>query len=206
MDRRDFLTITGGALTGLAGQWGGALTSPPLPKDSRGRPTPEVLSRLDNRLAELRRLDGALGSRDLCHLAAAEFRYLTHLADDAVYDHTAGQRLFSLMTGVARLCGWLHFDAVHSAAAQSYYIAALRSSALANDALAGAHVLSCMCYQATLAGYHSEAVSLMEAAEERTRHVATPRLKALLASNKAHAHAKAGYAKACGFALNDAER
>ncbi|ONI71155.1 hypothetical protein ALI144C_52520 [Actinosynnema sp. ALI-1.44] len=209
MDRREFLTITGGALTGLVGQWNSALANAPLPaaltEPGHDRLTPDVLDRLDHRLADLRRLDDALGGRDLCQLAVAEFRYLTHLADHATYSGATGQRLFSLITAAARLCGWLHFDAAQDASAQYYYVAALRSSALANDALAGAHVLSCMCYQATLAGHHREALNLMDAAEEQTRHLATPRLKALLTSNKAHAHAKAGDAAACGHALNEAE-
>lgn len=210
MDRREFLTITGSALTGLAGQWGSALAIASLPTTlsipGHNRLSPDVLDRVDQRLNYLSRLDDVLGGRDLCQLAVAEFQYLTRLADQATYNSAIGQRLFSLITVAARLCGWLHFDAGQDAAAQSYYVAALRLSVLANDALAGAHVLSCMCYQATLAGGHREAVSLMDAAEEQTRHTTTPRLKALIASNKAHAHAKAGDAAACGRALNEAER
>jgi transcriptional regulator with XRE-family HTH domain len=208
MDRRGFLTITGGALVGLAGQWGSALANTPtaLPEDHQGRLPVAILDRIDSRLAELRRLDDTLGGRDLCQLAAAEFQYLTKLADRDAYTGAARQRLFNLITKAARLSGWLHFDAAHDAAAQSYYVAALRSSAIANDTLTGVHVLSCMSYQATLTGHHQDAVDLMDAAEEQTRRIATPRLKALMAANKAHAHAKAGDARACGHALNDAER
>jgi hypothetical protein len=212
VDRRGFLIITGGALTSLANQWGLALASAPLPtahaEDHQDRLTPEVLDRTDNRLADLNRLDDALGGRDLCQLAVVEFRYLTRLADRATYDSdsAAGQRLFGLVTEAARLCGWLHWDAGHHAAAQSYFVAALRSSASANDPLAGAHVLARMSMHASVAGHHQEAVALIDAAEERTSHAATPRLRALLASRKARAYAKAGDATSCGRALNEAER
>jgi hypothetical protein len=212
MDRRGFLFITGATLAGLGDRWGSALTGPipPFSGAPSERHDPRlsatVLDRLDHRLADLRQLDDEFGGRELHELAVAEFRWLTRLADQAEYDTAAGQRLFSLVTEAARLCGWLHFDAAHHAAAQSYYVAALRSSASANDSLTGAHVLACMSFQSTLTGHHQEAIALIDAAEDRTRHASTPRLRALLASRKARAYAKAGDAASCGHALNDAER
>lgn len=212
MDRRGFLIITGASLAGVADRWGSALTGavPPttgaLPEHRDPRLSATVLDRLDHRLADLRQLDDEFGGRELHQLAVAEFNWLTRLADHADYSTAAGQRLFSLVTEAARLCGWLHFDAAHHAAAQSYYVAALRSSASANDSLTGAHVLACMSFQSTLTGHHQEAIALIDAAEDRTKHTATPRLRALLASRKARAYAKAGDAASCGHALNDAER
>jgi transcriptional regulator with XRE-family HTH domain len=207
MDRRGFLTITGGALVGLAGHWGAALANTPtaLPEDHQRHWPAAILDRIDSRLTELRRLDDALGGRDLCQLAAAEFQYLTNLADRDSYRGAARQRLFGLITDAAGLCGWVHFDATRHAAAQSYYVAALRSSAVAGDALAGAHVLGRMSHQATVTGHHQEAVALLDAAEQQIKRSATPRAKARFASGKAHAYAKAGDARACGRALNDAE-
>jgi hypothetical protein len=212
MDRRGFLIITGATLAGLADRWDSALTAavPPisgrLPERRDPRLSTPVLDRLDHRLADLRRLDDEFGGRELHQLAVAEFRWLARLADQTDYDSAAGQRLFSLVTEAARLCGWLHFDAAHHAAAQSYYVVALRSSTSANDSLTGAHVLACMSFQATLTGHHREAIALIDAAEDRTKRTATPRLRALLASRKARACAKAGDAASCGSALNEAER
>ncbi|MGH4022349.1 MAG: hypothetical protein ACRDT0_24565, partial [Pseudonocardiaceae bacterium] len=111
-----------------------------------------------------------------------------------------------LITEAARLCGWLHFDASHHAAAQSYYIAGLRCSATAQDPLAGAHILACMSLQAMRTGHDQDAVNLIDSAHEQLGRNATPRLRALLAGRKALAHARAGEAAACGRALNDAER
>jgi hypothetical protein len=209
MDRRGFLVITGSALTGLAQRWGTAVAaiSPALSHESRqGRLTPGLLDRLANRLDDLRRLDDALGGRDLHQLAGAEFRWLTRLAADATYDSATGTRLFSLITEAARLSGWLHFDAAHHAAAQSYYVAALRSSSSASDAVTGAHVLACMSFQAALTGHHQEAISLIDTAETQTRNVGPARLHALLATRKARAYAEAGDSTSCGRALNEAER
>jgi transcriptional regulator with XRE-family HTH domain len=209
VDRRDFLTITGGALTGLANHWGTALASAPpsmaSPEVHGSRLSPEVLHRLGRRLAELRRLDDALGGRDLCQLADAEFRYLTHLADHATYDAATGQRLFGLITDAAGLCGWLHDDAARRSAAQYYYVAALRSSTIANDPLAGAHILGRWA-QARMTGHPQDSVEMLEAAEHQVKGVATPRARARIAKGKALAYAQAGYAYACGKSLNDAER
>jgi hypothetical protein len=209
MDRRGFLIITGAALTGVADRWGSAVARAGSglradPAATRARLTPAVLDRLDHRLADLRQLDDEFGGRELHQLAVAEFSWLTRLADHADHSSPLGLRLFSLMTEAARLCGWLHFDAAHHAAAQKFYVAALRSSASANDPLTGAHVLACMGFQATLTGHHQDAIALLEAAEQQSQHAATPRLRALLASRKARAHAND--APACGRALNDAER
>lgn len=211
MDRRGFLIVTGAALAGLADRWGSALASdePAMRAgldEQHTRLSSTVVDRLDHRLADLRQLDDEFGGRELHQLAVAEFRWLTRLADSANYNTALGQRLFSLVTEAARLCGWLHFDAAHHAAAQTYYVAALRSSASANDPLTGAHVLACMSFQATLTGHYQEAIALIDAAEQETKRSATPRLRALLASRKARAYAKAGDAAACGRALNEAER
>ncbi|MGH3621908.1 MAG: helix-turn-helix domain-containing protein [Sciscionella sp.] len=207
MDRRGFLVITGATLTGVADRWGATVARPQaLPEPYQGRLTPAFLDQLDHRLGDLRRLDDAVGGRELRQLAVAEFRWLTQLADDAVYTDAAGQRLFSLITEAARICGWLHFDAGQHAAAQSYYVTALRASATANDTLTGANVLQCMSLQSSLTGHPTDAVSLIEAAEQRTKYAATPRLKALFASRKAKAYARARDAASCGRALTEAER
>lgn len=210
MDRREFTVITAGALTALVGHWGdavaGSSSEAGLHGSDHDRLNPDLLDRLDNRLADLRNLDDALGGAELRSLAVAEFRWLVHLADRALYDTDSGRRLFSLLAEAARLCGWLHFDALHHAAAQFYYVAALRCSATAGDSMTGANVLACMSWQAALTSHHQDAVSLIDSAQQQVRLHATPRLTALLASRKARAHAKAGDAVACGRALVDAER
>ncbi|HEY6424336.1 MAG TPA: hypothetical protein VIY28_14025 [Pseudonocardiaceae bacterium] len=210
MDRRGFAVITAGALTALVRNWGDAVagSSPEagLHGSSQDRLNPDLLDRLGGRLADLRNLDDALGGTELRSLAVAEFRWLVHLADHAGYDTDSGRRLFSLTAEAARLCGWLHFDALHHAAAQSYYVSALRCSATADDSMAGANVLACMSWQAALTDHHQDAVSLIDSAQQQVRHNATPRLAALLAIRKARAYAKAGDVVACGRALVDAER
>ena len=210
MDRRGFGVITAGALTTLVGHWGDAVAGSSAAGGLHGsghdRLSTDFLERIDGRLADLRNLDDALGGTELRGLAVAEFRWLVHLADHAGYDTDSGRRLFSLLAEAARLCGWLHFDAAHHAAAQSYYVTALRCSATAGDSTTGANVLACMSFQAALTSHHQDAVSLIDSAQQQVQPHATPRLTALLASRKARAFAKAGDVVACGRALRDAER
>jgi len=212
VDRRGFMFVTGGALSGVAASWAGALegasSSPAAPDaaDDPGRLSAATVDRVGHRLAELRHLDDALGGARLHQLAVAEFGWLTQLVETAGYETPTGRRLVGLITEAARLCGWLHFDAAHHAAAQSYYIAGLRCSATAKDPLAGAHILACMSLQAMRTGHDQDAVNLIDSAHQQLGRDATPRLRALLASRKARAHARAGEAAACGRALNSAER
>jgi hypothetical protein len=63
-----------------------------------------------------------------------------------------------------------------------------------------------MAFQATLTGHTRDALALLDAAEQRTRRDASPKLGALLATRRARAHARGGDERACGAALNDAER
>ncbi len=210
VDRREFIVIAGTALTGLGASWSAGLTAGSIEQIAAGSGsewlTSKALDRVDVRLGELRHLDDERGGSELCQPAVGEFRWLTGLVGRAVCTGATERRLFGLITEAARLCGWCHFDANHHAAAQSYYVAALRASASAQDPLAGANVLACMSYQAMWTGHYQEAVSLIDSAEEQIRRSATPRLKAMLASGKALAYAKSGDAGACGRALTEAEK
>ncbi len=204
MDRRGFLIASGGTLTGLVTHWADGLGNAAVATSDRSSGVaPGVIGRFESRLADLRRLDDAMGGTQLRHLAVAEFRALSRLAADAT--GLTSHRLFAATAEAARICGWLHFDVGEHAEAQSHYIAGLRASSTANDPLTGANVLACMSLQATSTGHHREAVTLIDGARDQLGRNATPRLNALLASRQARAHARAGDATACGRALNLAE-
>ena len=206
VDRRDFLALTGTVLAATATRWSDAVdrvfVPAPVPHGRLGRAS---LERLDQRLADLRVLDDELGGTVLRGLAIAELNWLTDLARTAGLGDDEQRRVLRLVTEAARLCGWLHLDANLHAAAQGYYVAALRCSAGAGDPSAGANVLAGMSFQATLTGHTGEAVALVDTAEQHLGRRSSPKLTALLASRRARAHARAGDARACGRALNQAE-
>jgi len=206
VDRRGFITLTGTALVATATSWSNAfMTLDPAPLRGKPQLGGAMLDRFTQRLTDLRVLDDELGGTVLRDLASAELRWLTGLADSADLNGTEQRRVFGLITEAARLCGWLHLDSDYHAAAQAYYVTALRCSASAADPLSGANVLAGMSFQATLTGHTSEALALLDTAEQQLGRNASPKLRALLASRRARAHARAGDARACGRALNEAE-
>ncbi|GAA3537454.1 hypothetical protein GCM10022235_01140 [Kribbella ginsengisoli] len=192
MDRRGFLIATGATLSSLGADWAGALADPPAAvATGRRRVTEATITRLERRLDDLRRLDDVLGGGEIRPLAVAEFNLLSQLADDAVYDAETGRRLFSTLAEAARICGWLHFDAGRHAAAQSYYISALRASASAGDRASGANVLAFMAIQTYSVGNPQDAVNLVRTAQRDAR-TATPLVQAMLHMRAGRALSKIG--------------
>jgi hypothetical protein len=161
------------------------------------------LERLELRLDHLRRLDDSLGGGELRQLATAEFGLLSRLADDALYDAASGQRLFSALAEAARICGWLHFDAGLHAAAQSFYISALRASATAADSALGANVLAFMAIQTYSVGRPQDAVNLVRTAQQQTKST-TPTVRAMLHMRAGRALSKAGDKAGCAHELEAA--
>src|SRR5690606_37184562 len=100
---------------------------------------------------------------------------------DAHFDEPTGRRLYAAVAEAARICAWVHFDDGYQAQAEQYFDAALRTSAIAGDALIGAYALSFRAIQHYTAGDPRDAVALLEAAQAQTRHTATPRFRAMLA-------------------------
>jgi tetratricopeptide (TPR) repeat protein len=206
MDRRGFLIASGGLLTSIGTDWSGALDAVATTSTSTGRRplTATTLDRLEQRLDDLRRLDDSLGGGELRQLATAEFGLLSRLADEAVYDEATGRRLFSALAESARICGWLHFDAGPHAAAQSYYISALRASATAGDGACGANVLAFMAIQTYSVGNPQDAVNLVRTALAQAAR-ATPRVRAMLHMRAGLALSKTGARQACAHELDAAQ-
>jgi len=193
MDRRGFLIATGATLSALGADWVGALADPQAAAAVTGRRqvTAAMIARLELRLDDLRHLDDSLGGGEVRPLAVAEFNLLSQLANDGVYDAATGRRLFSALAEAARICGWLHFDAGRQAAAQSYYISALRASASAGDRASGANVLAFMAIQTYSVGNPQDAVNLVRTAQEQARS-ATPLVRSMLHMRAGRALSKTG--------------
>ncbi|WBQ04385.1 hypothetical protein [Kribbella sp. CA-293567] len=193
MDRRGFLIATGATLSSLGVEWAAALADPLSAEAIFGRRqvTAAMIMRLEQRLDDLRHLDDVLGGGEVRPLAVAEFNLLSQLAADTIYDDATGRRLFATLAEAARICGWLHFDAGRHAAAQSYYISALRASATAGDRSSGANVLAFMAIQTYSVGNPQDAVNLVRTAQEEAR-AATPLVRSMLHMRAGRALSKTG--------------
>lgn len=206
MDRRGFLIATGATLTSLGADWVGAIAGAPDAAASAGRRqvSAAVITRLEQRLDDLRHLDDVLGGGEVRPLAVAEFNLLSQLASDAVYDAQTGRRLFSALAEAARICGWLHFDAGRQAAAQSFYVSALRASATAADKVVGSNVLAFMAIQTYSVGNPQDAVNLVRTAQAQARGATTPRVRSMLHMRAGRALSKTGDKVGCAYELEAA--
>jgi hypothetical protein len=121
------------------------------------------------------------------------------------YSHEIGRQLFSATAQLSRLAGWTAFDTGHQAAAQRHYIQALRLARAAADASFGGYVLACAALQASLRGFHDDAIDMCQGAYERAKGTATPRVLAFSKLIEARAHARASDDRAAAHALATSE-
>lgn len=121
------------------------------------------------------------------------------------YDDATGRRLFTATAQLARLAGWTSFDNGEHALAQRHYIQALRLARAAGDPPLGGYVLSCMALQATLRGFHEDAVDMVDAAYHRAHGQAPPRVLAFYKLIEARIWARAGNSRAAAAAFARAE-
>jgi hypothetical protein len=194
-DRRGFLTLTGALLTSVAGGWAGAETA--VAKISRiaargGRIDEEVLAWIDQKIPTLRRMDDRLGGEVLRNVIDADLRVVNDLLSRASLADDQRLRLQGAAAELAQLAGWVSFDSGLQSAGQRYYQAGLRAAQSADDHLLGANVLACMSFQSALTGHPGDGIALAEAAQDSIKNAGVPRVKAMIASREARAHAKAG--------------
>ncbi len=205
MDRRAFLITSGAALAGIAARWSNAVAAPPLTLHATGRRLdPDVMTRLEHRLDDLRHLDDVLSGSELLPAAIEEYRLLDRIASRATCNSALSRRLFSALAEASRMCGWLHFDADQHAQAQRFYITSLRASASAGDTEVGAHTMNFMAIQTYSKGNPQDAVNLVRTAQSCVTGSTTPRVRALLHARAGRALSKTGDLKGCAKEFNAA--
>jgi hypothetical protein len=121
------------------------------------------------------------------------------------YTDTIGRQLFTATAQLSRLAGWTAFDNGDHPNAQRHYIQALRQARAAADIPLGGYVLTCMALQCSLAGFHTDAIDMIDAAVQRTRGHTTPRVQAFFKLIQARVHARDGNPRAADTALAAAE-
>ncbi len=206
LDRRGFLVLSGGMLTGLADQWLSVEEGKVAAAlDGRTRVDGELVGWIEHRIPMLRRMDDQIGGTQLRQVVDAELRLVSSLLDEGKHTSLVGNRLCAAAAELGQLAGWVSFDAGLHAAAQRYYVAALHAAQAAGDRSLGANVLAGMSFQATTAGDARDAISLAQSAAEGAARAAKPRVWAMLAARAARAYALAGDASYCAAALGRAQ-
>ncbi len=200
--RRDFVLLTGPALTAPAHQWLVHEPGPLLSGLAGRRVSGELVARLGTLVTELRRMDDVAGGGSVLAMATQQFGWVVDLLDHARYDEPTGRALHVLLADLGQLCGWSAYDAGYHGLAQRYWVVGLRASHSADDRPLGAHILATMARQATSQGQPAEAVTFIETALTGTRGWATPALLAELYDQQAYAFATLGDTSACTAAVS----
>ncbi len=122
------------------------------------------------------------------------------------YSASVGRELFAATAELSRTVGWVSFDAGQHAAAQRHLVQALRLARAAGDIETGCYVLTTMALATFLRGYPEQAADMAEAAHERAKDHAAPRVLGFAKLAEARAHARAGHSTHATAALSTAER
>lgn len=207
VDRRGFIVLTGAELFLPVYAW--RLNSGPWAAyQDVGRPrrvSIALVEEVEQLAAIRRRMDDEHGGEPLLDMLHADLRFVVDLLNNGTYTGDVGGRLHAIAGEIARLAGWAAMETARHAAAQQYYLAALRASAAAGDRALGVNVVGIMGKHAYSTGRNSEATQLMEAAVTEAK--ATPAVVQAMAWARAgRAHAIAGNGQAARKALHDADR
>ena len=188
MDRRDFLTISGAALTALAADWAvGPATV--LAQDHEGAPVGEdFVALLEN---TTRYLAGhPTEQRQLTDvLLEAHLTTVTELLEHGRYTPALGRRLHTLAANLSQTVAWRSFDQGRHTHASQSWIAGLHNARAAGDHDMGAGLLSDLAYQATWRSDHTTAARILHHALTRATH---PAARCLLQLRLARALAARG--------------
>lgn len=205
LDRRGFLILGAGATAAVANDWL-AIEPPQLVSVLRGGQIDAgLVSCFEQRLPALRHIDHTLGGGHVGSVVDSELRLVTDLLSGGSYTESVGRRLFAVAAELGRIAGWASCDAGLHAAAERYWIAALRAAHVAQDRGIGANILKSMSLQRAEANRSDEALALARAAREGAKD-APARVVAMLTIRHARTHASRGEATECEKLLVAAER
>ncbi|TDQ45484.1 transcriptional regulator [Actinorugispora endophytica] len=178
------------------------LEAEPPPSEPSSADGPRLITRIDDRLDHLRRLDDELGSGDVLALARGELGLIVNLLRSGRLRGGAQNRLYALAAEASRQVAWAAFDQGRTGTAARYFDGAFRASAEAGDPISGAYAASFAAIQCYSTGHGDRALNLLETASGQVRWKATPRMQAMLAARTARALSTTGDRRACARQLH----
>lgn len=205
-DSRGYPIVVGHALRDHAADWAAAAATgcPPPPGSGDGAVDEGVVTWLEEGVLGLRRLDDRLGGGAVLHRVEADLRMVSDLLTRGAHSRAAGTRLFRIATDLAQLGGWAATDAGRHGVAQRLFLTGLRLAHTAQDRPLAACVLGGLSVQSVFTGRPQDALDMAEAAVRAAQGTASPRVRAMLASRLARAHAARGDTNGCRRALAEA--
>ncbi|MFE4633127.1 helix-turn-helix domain-containing protein [Streptomyces sp. NPDC056773] len=176
--------------------------------------------------ADERRPPGRLGTHDVAQLeqTAVAFRRWDHqfggglrskavlgqLNDTAAaleehQSHEVEKRLYRVMAQLSGTAATMSWDSGHQRRAQDYYRLALRAAHAGGDIPFGANVLAGMARQMLYTDRPTDALELIRLAQDGSRSMSGPRVRAMLHTREAWAYAAMGRVAAFRRATGQAE-
>lgn len=188
MDRRNFVLLTGVALTSSLWEW---LTADPAAAGQithGGRLGEAAVARLEQRVRSLRHDDDVDGGGELIREADSSLKLVANLLEQRTYSDAHGARLHAAAADLARMKAWATFD-LHGACDDATFDAALHTAHAAADPALGCHILAFWAIAAYNTDRAADAEKMINAALSAARGRATPRIEAMLYSRRARARA-----------------
>ncbi|KWW98113.1 hypothetical protein TH66_22865 [Carbonactinospora thermoautotrophica] len=190
MDRREFLAISGSALTTAGWDYLG-LEPTRLAAALGGDTVGDTLTRqIETMIPSLRDADHRRGGLAGLPYVHAQFLAVGALLREGGHSDGITRRLLVALGELGDLAGYMAFDAGRHGLAQRYWLTALRAAREAGDQPLAASILGNLSYQATWREDGQDAVSLGEAAvlastsaTASVRAAATSRLASAYAAN-----------------------
>lgn len=171
MERRNFLTITGTALSALAADWAsGAHDTLAQARDGKsvGEDLVAFLETSTRHLA-------GLPTEQRQHTPAlldAHLATVTDLLEDGRCTTGIKRRLHTLAASLAQTVAWHRFDLGHHTHASQHWIAGLHNAHAVGDRDMGAGLLSDLAYQAAWRDQHATAAHILQHALTRAQNPA----------------------------------
>jgi DNA-binding transcriptional regulator YiaG/tetratricopeptide (TPR) repeat protein len=142
-----------------------------------GRIGADIISWASKQVAALSRLDDQVGGARVLPLATGSLELLTQLISQARYSDAHATELRRTVAEVARLAGWVAFDAGHTDKANRYWRTAITAAREANDQDYGAYAMAFLAFHAIDTQRDpAAALKLLQAAEHQATRSAPLRI------------------------------
>ncbi|MFC9683288.1 XRE family transcriptional regulator [Streptomyces sp. NPDC056948] len=171
MERRDFLTITGTAVSVLAAAWASG-SHPALAQAHDGKPISEdLVDYLESSTGHL----AGLSTEQRQYTSAlldAHLVTVTELLEHGRYTAALGLRLHTLAASLSQTVAWHAFDLSRHTHASQNWLAGLHNAHAAGDHDMGAGLLGDLAYQAAWRRDHTTAANILNHALARAQNPA----------------------------------
>jgi transcriptional regulator with XRE-family HTH domain len=197
LDRRRAAQAIGGFVFGAAllepmDRWLSGLAQDRIPtRRMKPRLGEAEMAALENAAIVFREWDDQFGGGLRRRAVVGQLSEVAELVHES-HGRTVNQRLYRVMAQLAQTVGTMSWDSGEAAAAQRYYLLALRAARHGGDFALSANVLASVARQLLYMDRPHDAMELVRLAQDTAAGKATAKVRAMLHTREAWAYAKQG--------------